>query len=80
MKCRSGRCDAAKTTMSCKETIRLMCEFIEGRLSPPVAHDVSMHLGHCRNCTLVLEAAEHTLEIYFDDPHLASMLERSPVA
>jgi hypothetical protein len=57
-----------------------MCEFIEGRLSPPVAHDVSMHLGHCRNCTLVLEAAEHTLEIYFDDPHLASMLERSPVA
>jgi hypothetical protein len=72
--------DAAKKNMSCKETIRLMCEFIEGRLTPVVARDVSMHLSHCENCTLVLEAAEHTLEIYFDDPHMVTLLERSRVA
>ena len=66
--------------MSCKETIRLMCEFIEGRLSPPVAHEVSMHLSHCQNCSLVLEAAEHTLEIYFDEPHMTALLAQSRVA
>jgi len=64
-----GRC---LTDMSCKETIRLMCEFIEGRLAATVAHDVSMHISHCQNCTLVLEAAEQTLETYFGDPRTAS--------
>lgn len=57
-----------------------MCEFIEGRLSPVVAHEVSMHLSRCENCTLVLEAAEQTLEVYFDDPHMATVLERARVA
>jgi len=57
-----------------------MCEFIEGRLSPPVAHEVSMHLSHCQNCSLVLEAAEHTLEIYFDEPHMTALLAQSRVA
>jgi hypothetical protein len=66
--------------MSCKETIRLMCEFIEGRLSPAVAHEMSMHLGHCQNCSLVLEAAEHTLEIYFDEPHMTTLLAQARVA
>ena len=61
--------------MTCKETIRLMCEFIEGRLTPAVAHEVSMHLSRCQNCRMVLEAAEHTLEIYFDAPRLASALD-----
>jgi hypothetical protein len=52
-----------------------MCEFIEGRLTPAVAHEVSMHLSRCQNCRMVLEAAEHTLEIYFDAPRLASALD-----
>jgi hypothetical protein len=66
--------------MSCKETIRLMCEFIEGRLTPTVAHEVSMHLSRCQNCRLVLEAAEHTLEIYFDEPHMSSLLAQTKLA
>jgi hypothetical protein len=49
-----------------------MCEFIEGRLAPGVAHDVSMHISQCHNCGLVLDAAEQTLETYFDDPRTAS--------
>lgn len=57
-----------------------MCEFIEGRLTPVVAREVSMHLGRCENCSLVLDAAEHTLEVYFDEPHLGPVLERSRVA
>jgi len=39
-----------------------------------------MHLSRCENCTLVLEAAEQTLEVYFDDPHMATVLERARVA
>lgn len=52
--------------MSCKDTIRLICEYLEGRLSPSVSQEMLSHIDHCKNCTVVLEAAERTLEVYFD--------------
>ena len=52
--------------MSCKDTIRLICEYLEGRLSPPVAGEMLRHMDHCKNCAVVLEAAQRTLEVYFD--------------
>jgi hypothetical protein len=52
--------------MNCKDSIRLVCEYLEGRLSAPVAIAVRNHLSQCRNCSLVMEAAKRTLEIYFD--------------
>jgi len=56
--------------MTCRETVRLICEYLEGRLSPGVATVVSRHLDRCSNCHLVLKAAEQTLDVYFDGhPH-----------
>ena len=52
--------------MTCRETVRLICEYLEGRLSPSVAAVVTRHVGHCKNCHLVLQAAQQTLEVYFD--------------
>jgi anti-sigma factor RsiW len=52
--------------MTCRETVRLICEYLEGRLSPSVAAIVSRHLDRCANCHLVLEAAQQTLDVYFD--------------
>jgi anti-sigma factor RsiW len=52
--------------MTCRETVRLICEYLEGRLSPGVAAVVSRHLGRCANCHLVLQAAQQTLDVYFD--------------
>jgi predicted anti-sigma-YlaC factor YlaD len=52
--------------MTCKATIRLICEYLEGRLTPPVASEVQGHLGHCNNCRVVFDAATRTLEVYFD--------------
>ena len=52
--------------MSCKDTIRLICEYLEGRLAPAVAGEMLSHIDQCKNCTVVLEAAERTLEVYFD--------------
>ena len=64
--------------MTCRETIRLICEYLEGRLSPPVAASMQRHLAQCKNCHLVLEAAERTLEVYFDraeDPELHKTIQ-----
>ncbi len=58
--------------MTCKATVRMMCEYLEGRLSPVVALAVRGHLEECNNCRLVLDAAQHTLEVYFDCERCAS--------
>jgi hypothetical protein len=52
--------------MTCRETVRLICEYLEGRLSPNVAAVVSGHIDCCANCHLVLQAAQQTLDVYFD--------------
>ena len=53
-------------TMNCQATIRLICEYLEGRLAPEVASEVQRHLGCCKNCLTVFDAASLTLEVYFD--------------
>ena len=53
-------------SMTCKATIRLICEYLEGRLAPEVASEVQRHLSCCQNCRAVFDAAALTLEVYFD--------------
>jgi predicted anti-sigma-YlaC factor YlaD len=53
-------------SMNCKATIRLICEYLEGRLSPEVGSDVQRHISYCRNCRAIFDAAALTLEVYFD--------------
>ena len=51
--------------MSCRDTIHLICWYLEHRLSPTVEHEISVHLDNCADCRLVLEAATRTLDRYF---------------
>jgi predicted anti-sigma-YlaC factor YlaD len=52
--------------MSCRDTIHLICWYLEGKLSPAVSHDIEEHLHDCSNCQLVLKAATSTLDQYFE--------------
>jgi anti-sigma factor RsiW len=51
--------------MTCHLAIRLICDYIEGRLSPMAEEQVSKHLASCPDCMRILDAAEETLEVYF---------------
>jgi predicted anti-sigma-YlaC factor YlaD len=51
--------------MSCRDTIHLICWYLEHRLSPNVEDEISEHLNRCPDCRVVLEAATHTLDRYF---------------
>jgi predicted anti-sigma-YlaC factor YlaD len=51
--------------MSCRDTIHLICWYLEGKLSPSVSKDIEQHLGSCANCRVVLSAATSTLDQYF---------------
>lgn len=52
--------------MSCRDTIHLICWYLEGRLSSVVETEIKRHLEGCSNCRLVLEAAVNTLDCYFN--------------
>jgi Putative zinc-finger len=54
-----------KVVMSCRDTIHLICWYLEGRLSRGVEREIQQHLEHCPNCHLVLDAAMNTLDRYF---------------
>jgi putative zinc finger protein len=51
--------------MSCRDTIHLICWYLEGRLSSSVETEIKRHLEGCSDCRLVLEAAVNTLDCYF---------------
>jgi anti-sigma factor RsiW len=48
--------------MSCKDTIHLICWYLEGRLSPAVEAEIESHLSACDDCRMVQEAATTTLD------------------
>jgi hypothetical protein len=57
--------------MSCKDTIHLICWYLEGRLSTSVEGEIKRHLETCSDCHLVLDAAINTLDRYFSAERIA---------
>jgi len=51
--------------MSCRDTIHLICMYLEGKLSEGVQVEIERHLHSCSDCRLVLDAATTTLDRYF---------------
>jgi len=51
--------------MGCRDTIHLICWYLEGRLSKSVEEEIEHHLESCADCRLVLNAAMNTLDRYF---------------
>jgi hypothetical protein len=51
--------------MSCRDTIHLICWYLEGKLSASVEREIENHLQSCHDCGLVLVAANNTLDRYF---------------
>jgi hypothetical protein len=54
--------------MSCRDTIHLICWYLEGKLSAAVESEIADHLRGCSDCHLVLDAATTTLDRYFNIP------------
>ena len=48
--------------MDCRDTVHLICWYLERKLSPSVEGEIERHLNGCRECRLVLEAASKTLD------------------
>jgi len=58
--------------MSCRDTIHLICMYLEGKLSPGVQSEIERHLQACADCRVVLDAATTTLDRYFGLPKMVT--------
>jgi predicted anti-sigma-YlaC factor YlaD len=65
--------------MSCKDTIHLICWYLERKLSPSVESEIERHLSECHDCHLVFDAANTTLDRYFAPARQADS-EAAPTA
>ena len=66
------RRDLGDEAMSCRDTIHLICMYLEGKLSVSVQTEIEDHLTSCADCRLVLEAATSTLDRYFNTPKVTA--------
>ena len=66
--------------MSCRDTIHLICWYLEGKLSEAVERDVEQHLNHCSDCSIILEVASTTLDQYFNLSNAARISHTPQVA
>lgn len=57
--------------MTCRDTIHLICWYLERRLSPSVEIEIARHLDECSDCHLVLDAATTTLDRYFGQAQMS---------
>jgi predicted anti-sigma-YlaC factor YlaD len=61
--------------MSCRDTIHLICWYLEGRLSPAIQTEIENHLMQCGDCRMVQEAATTTLDRDFGSSGAARRIQ-----
>jgi anti-sigma factor RsiW len=65
--------------LNCKAVIRELSNYIDGELEPAVKLELERHLGHCEDCTMILDQTKKSIEILCDSepiPIPSSLHER----
>ena len=52
--------------MNCKGVIRELSNYIDGDLDPAVKQELERHLGHCEDCTMIVDQTKKSIEILCD--------------
>lgn len=57
--------------MNCKSVIRELSNFIDGDLDLAMTQELERHLGHCEDCTMIVDQTKKTVEIFCDSAPVA---------
>ena len=55
------------TLLSCEQVLQELSEYLDGELDPWLKMRLKIHLKMCRNCRIVFNTTEKTVELYCDD-------------
>ena len=57
--------------MNCKGVIRELSNYIDGDLDLAMKQELERHLGHCGDCTMIVDQTKKTVEIFCDSEPVA---------
>ena len=66
--------------MTCRIVVGTICNYLEGTVSPRVGAALRKHFEGCKDCRLILEAAQRTLKSDFDRDNAFVTPPRATVA
>jgi anti-sigma factor RsiW len=52
--------------LNCKGVIRELSNYIDGDLDLAVKQELERHLGHCEDCTMIVDQTKKSIEILCD--------------
>jgi len=52
--------------LNCKGVIRELSNYIDGDLDPGLKIELERHLGHCEDCTMIVDQTKKSIEILCD--------------
>jgi anti-sigma factor RsiW len=50
--------------LNCKGVIRELSNYIDGDLDLAMKQELERHLGHCEDCTMIVDQTKKTVEIF----------------
>jgi anti-sigma factor RsiW len=57
--------------LNCKGVIRELSNYIDGDLDFAMKQELERHLGHCGDCTMIVDQTKKTVEIFCDSEPVA---------
>jgi anti-sigma factor RsiW len=57
--------------LNCKGVIRELSNYIDGDLDLAMKQELERHLGHCEDCTMIVNQTKKTVEIFCDSEPVA---------
>jgi anti-sigma factor RsiW len=57
--------------LNCKGVIHELSSYIDGDLDLAMKQELEKHLGHCEDCTMIVDQTKKTLEIFCDSEPVA---------
>ena len=57
--------------MNCIGVIRELSNYLDGDLDLAMKQELERHLGHCEDCTMIVDQTKKTVEIFCDSEPVA---------
>jgi anti-sigma factor RsiW len=57
--------------LNCKGVIRELSNYIDGDLDLAMKQELEQHLGHCEDCTMIVDQTKKTVKIFCDSEPVA---------
>jgi anti-sigma factor RsiW len=57
--------------LNCKGVIHELSNYLDGDLDLAMKQELERHLGHCEDCTMIVDQTKKTVEIFCDSAPVA---------